>query len=66
LAAAAVAVNIVLVDQEVMLAVLVLAVTTEESEAINKAVAVAEPIGGVLREAAMVSSLFNTKLLKEV
>jgi hypothetical protein len=66
LAAAAAAVNIVLVDQEVMLAVLVLAVTTEELEVIKLAVAVAEPIGGVLKEVAMVSSLFNTKLLKEV
>jgi hypothetical protein len=66
LAAAAAAVNIVLVDQEVMLAVLVLAVTTEELEVIKLAVVVAEPIGGVLKEVAMVSSLFNTKLLKEV
>ena len=66
LAAAAAAVNIALVDQEVMLEEPVVAATTEELEAIKLAVIVAEPIGGVLKEVAMVSSLFNTKLLKEV
>ncbi len=66
MAAAAAEVSIALVDQEEMLEDLVLAVTTEELEAIKLAVTLQEMTGGLLREAAMVSSLFNTKLLKGV
>ena len=58
------AVNIVLADQEEMLAVLALMVTTEELGTTNNRKVTT--IGGDLSEVAMVSSLFNTKSLKEV
>jgi hypothetical protein len=57
-------VNILLVDQEEMVAVLVLMVTTEELDTTsNRKVTT---VGGDLSEVAMASSLFNTKSLKEV
>ncbi len=58
------AVNIALADQEEMLEVLVLMVTTEELGTTNNRKVTT--IGGDLSEVAMVSSLFNTKSLKEV
>jgi hypothetical protein len=58
------AVNIALADQEEMLEVLVLMATTEEL-GITK-LRITTTIGGDLSEVAMVSSLFNTKSLKEV
>ena len=58
------AVNIALADQEEMLEVLVLMVTTVGlgTTKLRKVTT----IGGDLSEVAMVSSLFNTKSLKEV